>query len=179
MLLLPRKLWRSFLQNDKLCFKPTDRQTAASVEAIQHLYATVNCLHFLGYADVKVTLMDINDNDPLFPSVKSIGTVKENSAVGTRVMTMSAMDYDDPAADRNAVVRYDILRNVMGDNGQPIFEIDPESGVVKTAWAGLDRERVASYSIVVRATDGGGRTGTGTASIELQDENDSPPKFQR
>ena len=31
----------------------------------------------------------------------------------------------------------------------------------------------------VRATDGGGLTGTGTASIELQDENDSPPKFQR
>ncbi|XP_055343968.1 neural-cadherin-like isoform X2 [Paramacrobiotus metropolitanus] len=132
-----------------------------------------------GYADVEVRLLDINDNDPVFPSVKTVGAVKENSPVGTRVMTMSALDYDDPNADRNAIVRYDILRNVMGDNGQPIFEIDAESGVVKTAWAGLDRERVASYQIVVRATDGGGRTGTGTATIDLQDENDSPPKFQR
>ena len=120
---------------------------------------------------MKVSLIDINDNDPLFPAVKSMGGVRENSPVGTRVMTMSAVDYDDPSADRNAVVRYDILRNVMGDNGQPIFEIDAESGVVKTAWAGLDRERVPSYSIVVRATDGGARTGTGTASIELQVRN--------
>lgn len=75
-------------------------------------------------------------------------------------MTMTAVDYDDPNEGSNAKLTYSIEKNVIDENtGMPIFEIESETGVIKTAVPGLDREKTPDYSIQVVAMDGGGLKG--------------------
>ena len=106
------------------------------------------------------------------------GNVTENGTAGMMVMTMTAIDYDDVEEGTNAKLRYSIEKNVIDENtGTPIFEIEEETGVIKTAVCCLDREKTPDYSIQVVAMDGGGLKGTGTASIRVKDINDMPPRF--
>jgi len=75
-------------------------------------------------------------------------------------MTMTAVDYDDPAEGTNAKLIYSIEKNVIEEEtGTPIFEIESDTGVIKTAVCCLDRERTPDYSIQVVAMDGGGLKG--------------------
>ncbi|PSN41764.1 Neural-cadherin [Blattella germanica] len=134
----------------------------------------------VGYADVQVNLKDINDNAPIFPQGIYFGNVTENGTAGMVVMTMTAVDYDDPSEGTNARLTYSIEKNVIEEEtGSPIFEIESETGVIKTAVCCLDRERTPDYSIQVVAMDGGGLKGTGTASIRVKDINDMPPQFTK
>lgn len=76
-------------------------------------------------------------------------------------MTMTAVDYDDPSEGTNARLIYSIEKNVIEEEtGSPIFEIESETGVIKTAVCCLDRERTPDYSIQVVAMDGGGLKGS-------------------
>ncbi|XP_043475146.1 neural-cadherin isoform X3 [Leptopilina heterotoma] len=134
----------------------------------------------VGYADVQVNLKDINDNAPTFPQGVYFGNVTENGTAGMVVMTMTAVDYDDPTEGTNAKLMYSIEKNVIEEEtGSPIFEIEQETGVIKTNVCCLDRERTPDYSIQVVAMDGGGLKGTGTASIRVKDINDMPPQFTK
>lgn len=134
----------------------------------------------MGYADVQVNLKDINDNAPGFPNGINFGTVTENGTAGMLVMTMSAVDYDDPNEGTNARLIYTIEKNVIEEEtGVPIFEIEPNTGIIRTAVCCLDRERTPDYSIQVVTMDGGGLKGTGTASIRVKDINDMPPHFTK
>ncbi|XP_018016523.1 neural-cadherin isoform X4 [Hyalella azteca] len=134
----------------------------------------------VGYADVQVNLKDINDNAPVFPQMIYYGNVTENGTRSMVVMTMTAEDYDDPKEGTNAKLTYSIEKNVIDEKtATPIFEIEPETGVIKTAVCCLDREKTPDYSIQVVAVDGGGLKGTGTASIRVRDINDMPPKFTK
>ena len=92
----------------------------------------------VGYADVQVNLKDINGNAPLFPHGVYFGNVTENGTAGMVVMTMTAVFYDDPNEGSNAKLTYSIEKNVIDENtGMPIFEIESETGVIKTAVSGL------------------------------------------
>nr|XP_018903845.1 PREDICTED: neural-cadherin isoform X4 [Bemisia tabaci] len=134
----------------------------------------------VGYADVQVNLKDINDNPPSFPAGVYYGNVTENGTAGMVVMTMTAIDYDDPTEGTNAKLTYSIEKNVIEEKtGSPIFEIEPDTGVIKTAVCCLNRESTPDYSIQVVAMDGGGLKGTGTASIRVKDINDMPPLFTK
>nr|CAH0107911.1 unnamed protein product [Daphnia galeata] len=127
-----------------------------------------------------VNLKDNNDNAPFFPHGVYFGNVTENGTAGMVVMTMTAVNYDDPNEGSNAKLTYSIEKNVMDEKtGMPIFEIESETGVIKTAVPGLDREKTPNYSIQVVAMDGKGLKGTGTASIRVKDINDMPPKFTK
>ncbi len=53
-----------------------------------------------------------------------------------------------------------------------IFEIEEDTGVIKTAVSCLDREKTPDYSIQVVAMDGGGLKGTTTASISVKERED-------
>nr|CAD7597146.1 unnamed protein product [Timema genevievae] len=111
----------------------------------------------VGYADVQVNLKDINDNAPGFPHGTYFGNVTENGTAGMTVMTMTAIDHDDPSEGTNARIIYSIEKNVIEeDTGSPIFEIESDTGVIKTTVCCLDRERTPDYSIQVVAMDGGG-----------------------
>lgn len=135
-----------------------------------------------GFTDVIISVRDINDNAPLFACATDSchGEVAENSPPGTSVMEMTATDLDDAAVGQNAVLAYRILGNsalIGGNNGADMFTINPATGTVSVAMAGLDREQTESYILVVEARDGGGMTGTATATIHVKDVNDHAPRF--
>ncbi|XP_022238088.1 neural-cadherin-like [Limulus polyphemus] len=133
----------------------------------------------VGYADVLVKLKDINDNAPIFPSALYVGNVTEDGPAGMTVMTMTATDYDDIKEGENAKLTYSIEQNPVNENGELIFAIDKDSGVISTAVCCLDRETNPEYTIKVVATDGGRQSGTGTATIKVKDINDMPPRFTK
>lgn len=79
---------------------------------------------------------------------------------GEVVLSMTAVDYDDPEEIGNADILYSIEKNVVEeDTGLPIFEIDSKTGLIRTAVCCLDRERTPDYVIQVVAVDGGGLKG--------------------
>ena len=133
----------------------------------------------VGYADVVVNLRDINDNAPFFPNTVYIGNVSERGVPGQTVMTMQAIDYDDPNEGRNAKLVYAISQNQVSEDGQLIFRIDEDTGVIYTAVGNLDRETNPEYTLKITATDGDAREGSAQAIIKVKDVNDMPPAFAR
>ena len=122
----------------------------------------------------------VNDNSPTFPLGIYNGNVTENGTTGMYVMTIKAEDHDDINEGTNARLTYSIEKNAIEeDTGLPLFEINPDTGVIKTAICCLDREKTPDYSLQIVATDGGGLKGTGTASIKIKDLNDQPPHFTK
>ncbi|XP_029694384.1 neural-cadherin-like [Takifugu rubripes] len=136
-----------------------------------------------GFADVLLEVRDVNDNAPFFPCPALrvdgcfVGQVPENSPADTSIMEMRATDLDDPNVDRNAMLTYSIIKNIRNDFNLNLFSINGSTGTIYTVLRSLDREEEDRYLVVVEARDGGGLTGTGTATIIVTDVNDHPPVF--
>ncbi|XP_062316804.1 cadherin-13-like [Osmerus eperlanus] len=102
----------------------------------------------------------------------------------TIVMTMTALDADDPNTD-NAVLRYNIVRQSPDKPSPNMFYIDPERGDIVTVISPnlLDRETLPTtqYELEIVAKDMAGSevglTGTATATITITDKNDHAPEF--
>ncbi|KAJ6666038.1 hypothetical protein lerEdw1_000942 [Lerista edwardsae] len=123
-----------------------------------------------------IAVYDINDNAPIFVHRVFNGSVLEMSPVGTTVTKVTADDADDPTLQGHANVFYKVIR------GERYFNIDKDGNIL-TAAPDLDREKQASYEIVVEAIDGQGlkseESGTATVRITLTDINDNSPTFTR
>ncbi|XP_022110110.1 neural-cadherin-like isoform X2 [Acanthaster planci] len=130
-----------------------------------------------GYADVEVTVLDQNDNDPFFPELEYRGSVPENSVAGTQVMQVTAIDYDDPTGFGR--LTYSTVTAAGIDNdGSALFEIDSSSGwVTVKSGASLDRETQDMYTLRIRAEDSSGAFAQTDAIIEILDLNDNKPEF--
>uniref|UniRef100_A0A8B9L3K0 Cadherin-13 n=1 Tax=Astyanax mexicanus TaxID=7994 RepID=A0A8B9L3K0_ASTMX len=137
-----------------------------------------------GPVDLDVYIIDQNDNRPIFKESRYSGEVLEGSPSGTTVMTMTALDADDPNTD-NAVLRYIILRQSPEKPSPNMFYIDPERGDIITVISPsqLDRETLPTtqYELEIVAKDMAGSevglTGTATATITITDRNDHAPEF--
>ena len=92
-------------------------------------------------SSVKIILQDINDNPPMFDETLHEANLVENSPPGTIVTQMIASDMDSP---KNADIVYDFI------DGSDEFEIDAETGVVKTLQT-FDYELVDIVLLKVRA----------------------------
>eukprot|EP00079_Xenopus_tropicalis_P026645 XP_012820458.1 PREDICTED: neural-cadherin-like [Xenopus tropicalis] len=133
-----------------------------------------------GFADVIIDVKDVNDNEPTFLCTTDgcfMGYIPENSPADTTVMEMTAFDLDDPKSGRNALLTYRIVQNVQNEINLNLFAIHPSTGSIYTVLGSLDREKNDKYLIVVEAKDGGGLSGTGTATILISDINDHAPVF--
>ncbi|KPP68034.1 cadherin-4-like [Scleropages formosus] len=100
---------------------------------------------------------------------------------GTYVMSLTANDADDDTT-ANGMVRYRILSQSPHSPIPNMFTINSETGDIVTMAAGLDREKVSQYTIIVQATDMEGNlnfglSNTATALISVTDVNDNPPEF--
>ncbi|XP_066937059.1 putative neural-cadherin 2 [Macrobrachium rosenbergii] len=113
----------------------------------------------------------------MLPAPMLLMTIK-TSALGVSVARISAWDADDSTEGLNGRVTYSIEKNVIDEEtGRAIFNVDQETGVIRTALCCLDRETTPEYQVQVVATDGGGLKGTGTVVIRIGDENDNSPEF--
>ncbi|XP_067853677.1 neural-cadherin [Heptranchias perlo] len=159
--------------------KPLDREERA-VWRFVLLATDENGEGLTGFADMIVRVRDINDNNPTFPCMSDnscSGYVLENSPADTSIMEMTATDLDDPTVSQNAVLTYRIIHNGKNKINLDLFNINPTIGTIYIALGTLDREKLDKYLLVVEAKDGGGLTGTGTATIFVSDVNDHSPRF--
>ncbi|XP_060932457.1 cadherin-13 [Limanda limanda] len=137
-----------------------------------------------GPALLLITVIDQNDNRPIFKETRYSGEVLEGSPTGTTVMRMTALDADDPATD-NAALRYNIVRQSPDKPSPNMFYIDAEKGDIVTVISPtlLDRETLptTTYELEIVAKDMAGSevglTGTATATITITDKNDHAPEF--
>uniref|UniRef100_A0A8C3XJ89 Protocadherin Fat 3 n=2 Tax=Chelydra serpentina TaxID=8475 RepID=A0A8C3XJ89_CHESE len=120
---------------------------------------------------VEVEVVDVNENlyTPYFPDFAVIGTVKENSRIGTSVLQVTARDED---SGRDGEIQY----SIRDGSGLGRFSIDEETGVIYTADV-LDRETTKSYWLTVYATDRGvvPLYATIEVYVEVEDVNDNAP----
>ncbi|EMP36736.1 Cadherin-2, partial [Chelonia mydas] len=160
--------------------KPLDREQIASFHLRAHA-VDVNGNQVENPIDIVINVIDMNDNRPEFLHQVWNGTVPEGSKPGTYVMTVTAIDADDPNA-LNGMLRYRILSQAPSTPSPNMFTINNETGDIITVAAGLDREKVQQYTLIIQATDMEGNptyglSNTATAVITVTDVNDNPPEF--
>uniref|UniRef100_A0A8C5BD76 Cadherin domain-containing protein n=1 Tax=Gadus morhua TaxID=8049 RepID=A0A8C5BD76_GADMO len=122
-----------------------------------------------GTMQILITVLDANDNAPVFTQSIYKATVMENSPKGTMVTTVSASDADQGL---NGKVIYSIT-NTM-DDVRRVFEVNEESGVVRLV-GNIDYERAHTFQINVRASDEGGLTDSSKVIVDIVDMNDNMP----
>ena len=120
-----------------------------------------------GYGLVIVTILDDNDNRPVFEKLEYSTSVAESAPIGYEVIAVRAIDAD---LAMNANVSYDLEHEV--------FSINNISGLITTSKT-LDRESVGSYSFKVYAEDCKGLKSNVTVNVAVDDVNDNAPYFPR
>ncbi|XP_068441399.1 protocadherin Fat 3a isoform X3 [Clinocottus analis] len=123
---------------------------------------------FVSQATVEVTVMDTNDNNPIFDQAVYTASVAEDLPVNSVLLRVAATDAD---LGVSAWIQY----SLQGPGSQD-FSIDPDTGEVKSSII-LDRETTPYYRLVAQATDGGGRWCRAELQLAVTDVNDNPPIF--
>uniref|UniRef100_A0A8C5BJH0 Cadherin 2 n=1 Tax=Gadus morhua TaxID=8049 RepID=A0A8C5BJH0_GADMO len=131
--------------------------------------------------DIVINVIDMNDNRPEFTHTVFNGSVPEGSKPGSFVMTVTSIDKDDPKT-ANGMLRYKILSQNPESPSSNMFTINNKTGDIISVAAGLDREKVPQYTLIIQATDMEGNptyglSNTATAMIRITDVNDNPPEF--
>ncbi|KAM7140595.1 protocadherin alpha-12 isoform 15-T15 [Molossus nigricans] len=126
-----------------------------------------------GSANIKIIILDVNDNAPEFdkPSYKVV--LFENVPNDTRVIQLNASDRDEGL---NREISYGI-RIILPASEKCMFSINPETGEIRI-FGKLDFEENNEYEIHVVAIDKGipSMAGHCTVLVEVLDLNDNTPK---
>lgn len=120
-----------------------------------------------GFGLVIVTILDDNDNRPVFEKLEYTASVSESVPIGYEVLTVRAVDAD---LGMNSNVSYYVEHEV--------FIVHNITGAINTR-AALDRETVGSYSFKVYARDTWGLESSVTVNIAVDDVNDNAPYFPK
>ncbi|TRY83839.1 hypothetical protein DNTS_031977 [Danionella cerebrum] len=122
-----------------------------------------------GSVAIHVTVLDANDNAPVFSQAVYKVSLPENSPLDTVVLTVSATDADE---GQNGEVIYQ-FGDVMKDYNK-LFSLDRKTGAL-TIKGKIDFEEETSFSLRIIAKDGSGLTSYSNVQISVTDINDNPP----
>ncbi|XP_068885419.1 protocadherin gamma-A12-like [Aphelocoma coerulescens] len=124
-----------------------------------------------GTARIRVTVLDANDNAPVFSQAEYTVRVPEDVPVGSTLVSLTATDADEGL---NGHVKYSLKKQT--NNAFGIFDLDSESGVI-TLMQSLDFEEGDGCILEVQARDGGGLFDTAKVTITVTDINDNAPEL--
>ncbi|KAG7999328.1 Protocadherin gamma-C3, partial [Nibea albiflora] len=121
-----------------------------------------------GTVVIHITVLDANDNVPVFSQTVYKASVPENSPLDTVVLTVSATDADEGL---NGDVTYDFGH--ISDDVKSMFTIDPKT--VRS----FDYEQFRSFKVHVMARDNGSPplSSNVTVSVFISDVNDNSPQI--
>ncbi|XP_074505762.1 protocadherin gamma-A11-like [Sebastes fasciatus] len=122
-----------------------------------------------GTVVIHVTVLDANDNAPVFSQAVYKASLPENSPPDTIVIYVSATDADEGV---NGDVTYDVSH--VSDDDENIFSIDPKTGEIKVTGV-IDFEEISSFEMRVKAKDGLGLSSYAKVIIDVTDMNDNAP----
>ncbi|KAK2918784.1 protocadherin Fat 1a isoform X2 [Channa argus] len=122
---------------------------------------------------VVISVLDINDNPPVFEHREYIATLSEDVAVGAQVLRVQA-------ASRDMEANGEISYSIISGNERGLFRVDPRTGDIFVIEP-LDYEVSHEYYITIEATDGGSPplSDMATVNINLTDVNDNRPVFSQ
>ncbi|XP_061178908.1 protocadherin Fat 4-like [Saccostrea echinata] len=120
---------------------------------------------------VNISIVDVNDNAPEFPTATLTKFLAENASFGDVVTRVTAKDIDSDLGDNN-------LFEFSSSSNVP-FSVHYLTGEV-TVNGQVDREMQESFEMIIEAVDKGfpARTGFVTLTITLTDINDNAPIIQ-
>uniref|UniRef100_A0A8C2CUR5 Protocadherin-16 n=1 Tax=Cyprinus carpio TaxID=7962 RepID=A0A8C2CUR5_CYPCA len=124
-------------------------------------------------ANVKVSLVDINDNRPTFYPVNYAVSLSTQSMPGTSVVRVTAQD---PDAGTNGKVTY----HTVPDGGSNFFTLNKDTGVISLSRS-LHGKANSVITMVITARDGGGLTAPVNARVNISVVAGSvaPPVFEQ
>ncbi|XP_040200782.1 protocadherin gamma-B5-like isoform X5 [Rana temporaria] len=125
---------------------------------------------------IKLEILDVNDNPPLFMQSTYVGYVPENNLPGASIYTIKAYDLD--IAD-NAKITYSISSKKTEDLHMTSYvSLNIETGVIY-AQRSFDYEQHKEFIIEVTAKDNGhpSLSSNTTITIKVIDQNDNAPKL--
>ncbi|MBN3297361.1 FAT4 protein, partial [Amia calva] len=128
-----------------------------------------------GILNITVTVLDINDNAPVFEQPTYTVTLDENVPVGTFVIQVKASDTDHGP---NGQVEYS-FGNTFGNKVLELFSLDSKTGIIKVNGT-VDYEENDVYEIDVQATDKGQFPFTVHCNVlvQIRDVNDNEPAIE-
>ncbi|XP_047441089.1 protocadherin gamma-A3-like isoform X11 [Mugil cephalus] len=122
-----------------------------------------------GTVNINVSVLDANDNAPVFNQSIYRAVVVENAPKGTYITTVNATDADIGSNSQVIFSFSKVKGNIVN-----IFSIDENTGVITTAGL-IDYEKEKKYELRLEARDRGGLIGTSKVIIEVSDVNDNVP----
>ncbi|XP_023150305.2 protocadherin gamma-A5-like [Amphiprion ocellaris] len=148
--------------------KPLDRERYPSL-SLKLIAVDGGTPQKSGTVNIDITVLDANDNSPVFNQSVYKSTVMENAAKGTYITTVNATDADSGS---NGLIYYSISKMQGGINS--IFEINKTTGVI-VLLGQVDYEKSKKYEIRIEATDQGALTDSSKVVVEVIDVNDNAP----
>ena len=117
-----------------------------------------------------ITVVDENDNAPVFVSQSVQFTVDENCPIGTKAGQVKATDAD---IGKNE----EIVFSIVGGNDDDAFQIDNNGRI--SVKGQIDREKVPKYVLRIRASDKGSPPlyTEKNFNVSVSDLNDNAPVF--
>ncbi|XP_049324718.1 protocadherin beta-16-like isoform X42 [Astyanax mexicanus] len=122
-----------------------------------------------GTVQIHVTVLDANDNAPVFTQKAYNAVVIENSPKGFKLTTVSASDADEST---NGQVMYHMSNPDV--DVKDVFIIDQLTGDI-TLNAHIDYEKTSHYEVDIEAKDQGGLSDSCKVIIDVLDINDNKP----
>lgn len=123
---------------------------------------------------VNITVIDDNDNRPLFSQAKYDAAIPENHPVGKSVLTLSAQDLD---IDENGEFTFSFNSRVP-QKIKDKFAVNETSGEIYTI-SEIDFEEEDNYQFLVEVQDKGRepKSSTSIVNINILDVNDNAPQI--
>ncbi|XP_044538829.1 desmoglein-4 [Gracilinanus agilis] len=129
--------------------------------------------------ELRVKVMDVNDNPPVFTQNVYTANIEEHCATNTLVMKLSATDADEEN-HLNSKIAYKIISQEPA--GSPLFILNRYTGEIRTMTNYIDREEHSTYNLLVKGSDRDGAA-DGLSSececrIKIIDVNDNFPTLE-
>ncbi|XP_058268035.1 protocadherin gamma-C5-like isoform X26 [Hemibagrus wyckioides] len=124
--------------------------------------------------EILVNILDVNDNAPVFTQPSYVVHVKENSAAGSILCSVSA---SDPDQGENAKLSYSILDSrVLSTPLSSYIYINSDNGSIFSMHS-FDHEKMKVFQIQVQAKDHGSPSLSSNATVHvfIVDQNDNAP----
>ncbi|XP_031443108.1 protocadherin beta-15-like [Clupea harengus] len=122
-----------------------------------------------GTVAIHITVLDANDNAPLFSQNVYKASLPENSPLDTLVMTVNATDADEGP---NGEVSYEF--SLISSKARGAFSLNTKTGEIKVIGP-IDFEDESKYELLVEAKDGSGLSTDAKVIIDIIDVNDNAP----
>ncbi|XP_034546158.1 uncharacterized protein LOC117817527 [Notolabrus celidotus] len=148
--------------------KPLDREEHSSVP-LKVIAVDGGNPQRSGTVNINISVLDVNDNAPVFNQSVYRASVKENASKGTYITTVNATDAD---IGTNGEMIFSFSK-IKGSTVH-MFNIDENTGVITVAGL-IDFEKEKKYELRLEAKDRGGFTGTSKVIIDVIDVNDNAP----